>query len=181
RTANIEGDDLGSVAVAVSKAISAAGTPPQGTNVDVRGQVTPYREIFRDLEYGLLASVFVIFLLLAAYFQSFRLAITTVVAVPAVLCGVGLALLLTGTTLNLQSFMGTIMAVGVAIANAILLITFAERERLAGKTSSDAAIAGVRGRVRPILMTGAAMIAGMLPMAIGFGEGGDQTASLGRA
>jgi multidrug efflux pump subunit AcrB len=180
-TANIEGDDLGDVAVAVSKAIEAAGTPPLGVNVDIRGQVTPYRELFRDLGYGLLASVFVIFLLLAAYFQSFRLAMTTVVAVPAVLCGVGLALLLTGTTLNLQSFMGAIMAVGVAIANAILLITFAERERLLGKSPMDAAIAGVRGRVRPILMTGAAMIAGMLPMAIGFGEGGDQSAPLGRA
>lgn len=180
-TANIEGDDLGDVAVAVSKAIEAAGTPPQGTNVDVRGQVTPYRELFRDLGYGLLASVFVIFLLLLAYFQSFRLAISTVVAVPAVLCGVGLALLLTGTTLNLQSFMGTIMAVGVAIANAILLVTYAERERVAGKDSTEAAIAGVRGRVRPILMTGMAMIAGMLPMAIGLGEGGDQSAPLGRA
>jgi len=180
-TANIEGDDLGDVAAAVDRSLQAAGSPPQGVNVDVRGQIAPFRELFRWLGYGLLAAVAVIFLLLAAYFQSVRLALTAVAAVPAVLCGVLAALLLTGSTLNLQSFMGAIMAVGVAVANAILLVTFAERARMGGLSAADAAVAGVKARVRPILMTSFAMMAGMLPMAIGFGQGGDQTAPLGRA
>jgi multidrug efflux pump subunit AcrB len=180
-TANIHGDDLGDVAGDVATALDAAGAPPPGVNVDVRGQITPMNEMFVDLRNGLLAAVFVIFLLLTAYFQSIRLALTTVSAVPAVLCGVVVALLLTGTTLNLQSFMGSIMAVGVAVANAILLVTAADRARRDGLSAKDAAIAGVRARVRPILMTGMAMIAGMVPMAIGFGEGGDQTAPLARA
>jgi multidrug efflux pump subunit AcrB len=180
-TANIEGDDLGSVAAAVERALAAAGDLPQGVNVDVRGQVAPFRDLFRDLRYGLLAAVAVIFLLLAAYFQSVRLALTAAAAVPAVLGGVALALLVTRSTLNLQSFMGAIMAVGVAVANSILLVTFAERARMEGLSASDAAVAGVRARVRPILMTSFAMMAGMVPMAIGFGEGGDQTAPLGRA
>jgi multidrug efflux pump subunit AcrB len=98
-----------------------------------------------------------------------------------VIAGVVLALRLTGTTLNIQSFMGAIMGVGVAIANAILLVTFAERARLAGADAAAAAVEGAASRLRPILMTSAAMIAGMLPLAIGFGAGGEQTAPLGRA
>jgi multidrug efflux pump subunit AcrB len=154
---------------------------PHGVQVDVRGQVKPMREMFRDLQYGLGVSIVVIFLLLTAYFQSVRLSLTAVAAVPAVLCGVVLALLITRTTLNLQSFMGAIMAVGVAVANAILLVTFAEKHRLAGRPASEAAILGAKGRARAILMTSLAMTFGMLPMALGLGEGGDQTAPLGRA
>jgi len=163
-TANIEGDDLGDVAAQISKARAAAGNPPQGVNVDVRGQVAPFQELFRWLGYGLLASVAVIFLLLTAYFQSVRLTLTAVAAVPAVLCGVGLALLVTRSTLNLQSFMGAIMAVGVATANAILLVTFAERARGSGLAAPEAAVAGARARVRPIVMTSAAMLAGIVWM-----------------
>lgn len=100
---------------------------------------------------------------------------------PAVLAGVVLALWMTGTTLNIQSFMGAIMAIGVAIANAILLVTFAEHARKAGADSHAAAREGGQGRLRPILMTSLAMIAGMLPMALALGEGGEQTAPLGRA
>jgi multidrug efflux pump subunit AcrB len=176
-TGNIQGTDLGDVAVRVSKAMEAAGPAPQGVNVDVRGQVTPMRELFDNLENGLLASVAVILLLLTAYFQSIRLALIAVAGVPAVLCGVAAALLGTGTTLNLQSFMGAIMAVGVAVANAILFVTFAERARLAGESATEAALSGVRARVRPILMTSAAMVAGMVPMAVF----GDQSAPLARA
>jgi multidrug efflux pump subunit AcrB len=101
--------------------------------------------------------------------------------VPAVLCGVVLMLLLTGTTLNVQSFMGAIMAIGVAVANAILFVTFAEMSRHGGATGREAAVEGGRGRVRAILMTAGAMIAGMTPMALGLGEGAEQTAPLGRA
>jgi multidrug efflux pump subunit AcrB len=125
-------------------------------------------------------AVVVIFLLLTAYFQSVRLALVAVTTVPAVLAGVVLALWATGTTLNIQSFMGAIMAVGVAVANAILLVTIAERTRLGG-ADAGAAVEGGRGRLRPILMTSFAMIAGMAPMALGVGEGGEQTAPLGRA
>jgi multidrug efflux pump subunit AcrB len=180
-TANIEGEDLGRVAGRIAKAIDAAGAPPTGVQVDVRGQVTPMRAMFDGLAFGLAVAVVVIFLMLTAYFQSMRLALTAVSAVPAVLLGVVLTLLATSTTLNIQSFMGAIMAIGVAVANAILLVTFAERYRREGKTALDAGIDGARTRVRPILMTSLAMIAGMAPMALGLGEVGDQTAPLGRA
>ena len=141
----------------------------------------PFARWFEGLAGGLLVAGVVIFLLLTAYFQSPRLALVAVAPVPAVLAGVFVALLLTRTTLNLQSFMGAVMAVGVATANAILLVAFAERARAGGMTARDAAAEGARSRVRPILMTSAAMIAGMVPMALGIGDGGDQTAPLGRA
>jgi multidrug efflux pump subunit AcrB len=180
-TTNIEGEDLGRVATRIAEALSAAGSPPAGVQVDVRGQVTPMREMFQGLAFGLAVAVAVIFLLLTAYFQSVRLALTAVAAVPAVLTGVVSMLLLTRTTLNIQSFMGAIMAIGVAVANAILLVTFADRYRRENRTAAEAAVEGARTRVRPILMTSLAMIAGMVPMALGLGEGGDQTAPLGRA
>ena len=126
-------------------------------------------------------AVLVIFLLLAAYFQSLRLALVVIFTAPAVIAGVALALLATGTTVNIQSFMGAIMAVGVATANAILLVTFAERARRDGAGVKDAAVDGAQHRLRPILMTTCAMLAGMVPMALGLGEGGEQTAPLGRA
>jgi multidrug efflux pump subunit AcrB len=126
-------------------------------------------------------AVAVILLLLTAYFQSVRLSLVVVSTAPAVLGGVVLALVATGTTLNIQSFMGAIMAVGVAVANAILLATFAEENRRGGKGSLDAAVDAAQHRLRPILMTSCAMIAGMIPMAAGLGEGGEQTAPLGRA
>ena len=129
----------------------------------------------------LFRSVLVIALLLAANFQSFRLALAVVSTVPAVLCGVVLMLRLTGTTLNIQSAIGGIMAVGVAVANAILLVTFAERARRAGQSPADAAITGATSRLRPILMTSFAMCVGMVPLALGLGESGAQTAPLGRA
>jgi multidrug efflux pump subunit AcrB len=123
----------------------------------------------------------VIFLLLTFNFQSLRLSLTVLLTIPAVLCGVLIMLFLTRTTLNVQSFMGAIMAIGVAVANAILLVTFSEFSRKEGKNSSDAAVDGGQSRVRAILMTAAAMIFGMIPMALGLGESGGQTAPLGRA
>jgi multidrug efflux pump subunit AcrB len=128
----------------------------------------------------------VIFLLLSANFQSWKLAFVTVSTAPAVIVGVVLILWITRTTLNVQSFMGAIMAIGVAMANGILVVTFAESQRRESKESAsrkviDAAVEGASRRLRPILMTSAAMIAGMFPMALAFGEGGNQTAPLGRA
>jgi multidrug efflux pump subunit AcrB len=125
--------------------------------------------------------VIAIFLLLAANFQSFRLSLAVMLTTPAVVAGVAVALWITATTLNIQSLIGAIMATGVAVANAILLVTFAERDRIGGARVPDAAVTGAASRLRPILMTSCAMIAGMLPMAVGLGEGGSQTAPLGRA
>jgi multidrug efflux pump subunit AcrB len=207
-TANIQGEDLGRMAQQIAAALKTVGEPPRGVQVDVRGQVEPMRqmfgglgggvslpapltnwndwlrfarEFFQGLTGGLLLAVVVILLLLTAYFQSLRLAIVVVATAPAVVAGVALALLLTGTTLNIQSFMGAIMAIGVATANGILLVTFAERARRAGIPATEAALDGVRHRLRPILMTSCAMIAGMVPMALALGESGDQLAPLGRA
>ena len=180
-TANIHGEDLGNVATRIERVVTDAGKPPKGIEVNVRGQVTPMREMFAGLALGLLLAGIAIFLLLTAYFQSPRLALTVMSTVPAVMVGVVLALMVTRTTLNLQSFMGAIMAIGVAVANAILLVTFAEKHRREGKPALEAGMEGARQRLRPILMTSFAMIAGMLPMAFAFGEGGEQTAPLGRA
>jgi multidrug efflux pump subunit AcrB len=179
-TANVHGEDLGRAAARIERELRDLGEPPPGVTVEVRGQVEPMRQMFRGLGVGLLVAVAAIFLLLTAYFQSARLALVAVATAPAVVAGVALALLLTGTTVNIQSFMGAIMAVGVATANAILLVTFAERARR-GADAVTAALEGARHRLRPILMTSLAMIAGMVPMALGLGEGGEQTAPLGRA
>ncbi|MCL2429501.1 MAG: efflux RND transporter permease subunit [Alphaproteobacteria bacterium] len=180
-SANITGDDLGGAATKVRQAIDSAGTPPKAATVTVRGQVRPMEEMFDGLRWGLLVAIAAILLLLTAYFQSFRLSAAVVLTIPAVIAGAAMMLWLTHTTLNIQSFMGTIMAVGVAVANSILLVTFAERSRLQGREPSAAAIEGATSRLRPIIMTGAAMIAGTIPMALGLGEGGEQTAPLGRA
>ncbi len=152
-----------------------------GVAVFVRGQVPPLEETLSGLRTGLLLSIAVIFFLLAANFQSFRLAIAVVSTAPAVILGVMLVLLLTGTTLNIQSFMGAIMAIGISVANAILLVSFAQASRRQGASAVEAAMEGARGRLRAVLMTAAAMMAGMVPMAIGFGEGGQSAAPLGRA
>jgi multidrug efflux pump subunit AcrB len=180
-TANISGEDLGRVSKAVNRAVKEIGEPPRGVAVAVRGQVSTMEQIFEGLRSGLVVTVVAIFFLLAANFQSWKLAFVIVSTVPAVLAGVVVMLFSTGTTLNIQSFMGCIMSVGVAVANAILLITFAERYRREGMTSEQAAIEGARGRLRPILMTSFAMVAGMIPMALGLSEGGSQAAPLGRA
>ena len=149
--------------------------------VDVRGQIVPMRQMFRGLSVGLILAGIAIALLLTAYFQSPRLAVMIMAVIPSALVGVAVALTVTRTTLNIQSFMGAIMAIGVGVANAILLISFAERARCAGATAKDAAIAGASQRLRPILMTSFAMIAGMFPMALAIGDGGEQTSPLGRA
>lgn len=181
-TANVQEADLGTAARAVRAAITAAGTPGDArTRVDLRGQVQPLQQLLDGFQQGLLVALLAIVLLLAAHFESWRLSFAVFTTLPAVLAGVALSLWLTGTTVNIQSAIGAIMAVGVAVANAILLVTFAERRRRAGEDRRRAAVAAVRARVRPILMTSLAMCAGMLPLALGLGEAGEQTAPLGRA
>ena len=176
-TANVAGEDLGTAAAGVRAALSALPEPPRGVTVNVRGQVDSMELMTGSLETGLLLSVIAVFLLLAAYFQSLRVAFVVIVAIPAVLAGVSLALMLTGVTLNIQSYMGAIMAIGVSVADSILLCTFAENYRREGMSSADAAVQAARSRMRPILMTSVVMIAGMTPLAMG----AEQTAPLGIA
>jgi multidrug efflux pump subunit AcrB len=107
--------------------------------------------------------------------------VVVVSTAPAAIAGAALALLVTGTTLNIQSFMGAVTSIGIAVANAILLVTYAEHSRVGGAPAVEAAVLGARGRLRPIMMTSLAMVAGMLPMALALGEGAEQTAPLGRA
>jgi multidrug efflux pump subunit AcrB len=180
-SANVVGEDLGRVATRIDKAIERVGTPPRGVTIRVRGQIAPMRETLMNLSVGLGLAILVIFLLLAANFQSMRLSLVVLSTIPAVISGVIIILLITGTTLNIQSFMGAIMAIGVAVANAILLVTFAEQSRVAGTGAVEAATHAAQSRMRPILMTSMAMIVGMIPMAIAFGTGAEQTAPLGRA
>jgi multidrug efflux pump subunit AcrB len=142
--------------------------------------VPAYNETLAGLRTGLLLAIAAVFLLLTANFQSLRMSLAVISTVPAVVCGVLLILLATGTTLNVQSFMGAIMAVGISVANAILLVTYAESARQEGRSIREAAAEGGRGRLRAILMTALAMVAGMVPLAVASGERA-QSASLGRA
>ncbi|MDR0793806.1 MAG: efflux RND transporter permease subunit [Chitinophagaceae bacterium] len=180
-SANIYKTDLNRATKAVQKAIDEMGTPPAGTVVEIKGMSSLLTETLDSLQSGLLAAIVVILLLLAANYQSFGLSITVLATVPAVLLGAMLFLLATGATLNLQSYMGIIMSVGVSVANAILIVTNAESLRIKYKDPFKAASMAASIRLRPILMTSLAMIAGMIPMASGLGESGDQSAPLGRA
>ncbi len=180
-SANIYKTDLGTATNAVQKAIDEIGAPPLGLIAEIKGMSSLLTETLGSLQSGLIAAIIVILLLLAANYQSFGLAISVLSTVPAVLLGAMLFLLATGATLNLQSYMGLIMAVGVSVANAILIVTNAEALRLEYKDPFKAATVAASIRLRPILMTSLAMIAGMIPMASGLGEAGDQSAPLGRA
>jgi len=195
-TANLHGADLGSVAREVNAAIARAGATPRGVTVSLRGQIPPMQQTLAGLQNGLLLAIVIIFLLLAANYQSLRLPLIVLTIVPAIVAGVVIALWVTGTTMNVQSFMGAIMAFGIGTSNAILFVTFAEwfrqpspptplpvgeGRRGEGLSAHEAAIEGARARLRAILMTSFAMIAGMAPMALALGEGGEQSAPLGRA
>ena len=180
-SANVFKKDLASAADAVNTAIENTGAQPKGMVVQVRGLVKLLQETLDSLQSGLLLAIVVIFLLLAANYQSFKVSFVVLVTVPAVLAGSMLILLLTGGTLNLQSYMGIIMSVGVSIANAVLLVTYAETKRLESGDAFHAARVSGAARLRPILMTSIAMVVGMLPMASGLSESGEQAAPLGRA
>lgn len=180
-TANLFGDDLGKAASKVEAAIARVGELPRGMTVSIRGQVPMLYNTFAGLSIGLGLAVLVIFLMLVAYFQTFRLPLIVLCIVPSILAGVALTILLTGVTMNVQSFMGAIMAIGIGVANAILILAFSEKRRIAGSAASAAGIRGAVSRLRPVLMTSLAMIAGMAPMALGLAEGGERTAPLGIA
>jgi multidrug efflux pump subunit AcrB len=180
-SANLAGQDLRLANKAIKQALVDAGPPPRGVTAVIRGQVNALQQIFGELAIGLVAAIGVILLLLTANFQSWKLALIVLSTAPAVLAGSVLMLLITGTTLNLESFMGTIMAIGVAVANAILLVTFAEQNRLRGASALAAGRAAASERLRPVLMTSLAMITSMIPMALAIGQGSEETAPLARA
>ena len=178
-TANIHDKDLGAAVKELDKTIAGLGELPEGVGVLQRGQVDLLNQTTGELQLGLLIAVIVIFLMLAASFQSFKISLATISILPAVVAGSLVLLLVTGHSLNIQSYMGAIMAVGVAVANSILYVTNAEDLRKQG--DKQPFFSASANRVRPILMTSFAMIAGMTPMALGLGEGGDQIAPLGVA
>lgn len=180
-TANINNKDLGSASKDVEKVIASLGKLPRGLFIEPIGLGKVLNETLSSLQSGLLVAIVVIFLMLAANFQSFRSSLVVLTTVPAVVLGALLFLTFTGSTLNLQSYMGIIMSVGVSIANAVLLITNAEQLRKRTGDAVAAAKEAVALRLRPIIMTSVAMVMGMLPMAIGHGEGGEQVSPLGRA
>ena len=180
-SANIYKKDLGTATSDVQKAVKSVGEPPKGLIASIQGMSNLLTDTLNSLQSGLGFAILVIFLLLAANYQSFKVSLTVLSTIPAVILGSITALLLTGSTLNLQSYMGMIMSVGVSVANAILIVTNAENLRLEYKDSTKAAITSASIRLRPILMTSLAMIAGMIPMASGMGEAGEQSAPLGRA
>jgi len=156
---------------------------PRGSFINMRGQVESMRKSFLGLGFGILFAIVLVYFLMVVNFQSWTDPFIIIMALPGALCGIIWALFVTGTTMNVPSLMGAIMAIGVATSNSILLITFANDERCAheGRSARDAALAAGHTRLRPVLMTALAMIIGMLPMSLGLGEGGEQNAPLGRA
>ena len=180
-SANLEGADLGTASRLVDKAVADAGQPPKGVRLMTRGQTGTMNDMFRSLGIGLGIAVAVILVLLTAYFQAPRLALTSIAAVPGVISGVVLALVLTHTTLNIESFMGSIMCIGVSVSNSVMMVTFMNDRWLEGMAVREAAVKGAAGRLRPIIMTACAMTIGMLPMALALEEGSQMQAPLGRA
>jgi multidrug efflux pump subunit AcrB len=180
-TANLNKIDLATAGEGVKKAIAELGTPPRGLNIETIGLSSTLTDTLDSLQSGLLVAIMVIFLMLAANFQSFKVSAVVLATVPAVLLGSLVLLIACGSTLNLQSYMGIIMSVGVSISNAVLLITNAEQLRKYNHNALTSAREAAALRLRPILMTALAMVAGMMPMALGLGEAGDQTSPLGRA
>ena len=180
-TANLFKKDLGSASKDVNKAIEDLGKLPRGVNVELIGLSSTLNETLDSLQSGLAVAIIVIFLMLAANFQSFKVSAIVLTTAPAVLIGSLSLLIFCGSTLNLQSYMGMIMSVGVSISNAVLLITNAEQLRMHNGDAILSAKEAAALRLRPIVMTAAAMVAGMLPMALGIGEAGDQSSPLGRA
>lgn len=180
-TANLNDRDLGAASGDVKKTLASLGELPRGLNIDLIGLSSTLTDTLDSLQSGLLVAIVVIFLMLAANFQSFKVSAIVLSTVPAVLLGSLGLLMIMGSTLNLQSYMGMIMSVGVSISNAVLLITNAEQLR---KHNGDATLSAKEAsalRLRPIVMTALAMVAGMIPMASGLGEAGDQSSPLGRA
>ncbi|MGC2075004.1 MAG: efflux RND transporter permease subunit, partial [Xanthobacteraceae bacterium] len=179
--ANAEGRDLGSISGDINRVIAQYQKQlSPGNRIEVTGQIASMNGAFRDLAIGIMFAAVFVYLLMVVNYQTWGDPFVVILALPATFCGIVTMLYITNTTLSVPSLMGAIMAIGVASANSILLVTFAREQQLAGMPAHDAAIAAGRTRIRPVLMTAAAMIVGMIPMAIG-GAGEEQNAALARA
>ena len=178
--ANVEGRDLGSVSAAISRIVGKTQLP-RGTTINVIGQAQSMNASFRGLELGLLFAVLLVYLLMVVNFQSWLDPLIILTALPGAIAGIAWMLFVTGTRLSVPALMGAMMTVGVATANSILMVTFANERRAEGATPLQAALLAGKTRLRPVMMTALAMIIGMLPMALSLGEGGEQNAPLGRA
>jgi multidrug efflux pump subunit AcrB len=180
--ANVDGADLGAVATGVEKVVDdLRPSMPRGTTARIKGQVESMAASFRGLGYGLLFAVALVYLLMVVNFQSWLDPLVILMALPGAIAGIAWMLFLSHTTLSVPALMGSIMCVGVATANSILVVTFANDQREVGRDALAAALAAGMTRLRPVIMTALAMIIGMLPMSLGLGEGGEQNAPLGRA
>ena len=179
--ANADGRDLGAISADIDKIVANYQKQlSPGNRIEVIGQIDSMNAAFRDLAIGILFAAVFVYLLMVVNYQNWGDPFVVILALPATLCGIVTMLYITNTTLSVPSLMGAIMAIGVASANSILLVTFAREQQLAGMPAFDAAISAGRTRIRPVLMTAAAMIVGMIPMAIG-GPGEEQNAALARA
>jgi multidrug efflux pump subunit AcrB len=179
--ANADGRDLGSISADINRIVDEY--KPQltpGNRIEVIGQIESMNSSFRDLAIGIMFAAVFVYLLMVVNYQTWGDPFVVILALPATFCGIITMLYITSTTLSVPSLMGAIMAIGVASANSILLVTFAREQQLAGMSAFDAAISAGRTRIRPVLMTATAMIVGMVPMAIG-GAGEEQNAALARA
>ena len=180
--ANVDGTDLGSVSTAISKIVEQVKPHlSRGTTIKIKGQVESMESSFTGLGYGLIFAVVLVYLLMVVNFQSWLDPLVILMALPGAVAGIVWLLFLSRTTLSVPALMGSIMCVGVATANSILVVTFANDQRKVGRDAKHAALAAGMTRLRPVLMTAMAMIIGMLPMSLGLGEGGEQNAPLGRA
>jgi multidrug efflux pump subunit AcrB len=181
-SANVEGHDLGSVSTAIQKKIDALGKLPPGMKIDLRGQSEVMNYSFQTMGVGLLLAIALVYLLMVVLFQSWLDPFIIMLALPGAFMGILWMLVLTHTTINVVSLMGSIVAVGIAVSNSILMVSFANDIRVVkGLDSVAGALEAGKTRLRPVLMTAIAMVLGMIPMAIGSGEGGEQNAPLGRA
>jgi len=180
--ADVQGRDLGSVSDEIDRIVNEyrAELPP-GSSITLRGQVESMRSSFRRLGLGLVFAAMLVYFLMVVNFQSWLDPFIILTALPGAMVGIVWMLCATGTTFSVPSLMGSIMTVGVATANSILMVTFANGRRMEGADSTESALDAGRTRLRPVIMTALAMILGMIPMSLGLGEGGEQNAPLGRA
>jgi multidrug efflux pump subunit AcrB len=180
--ANVQGRDLGAVSADVNRVVDAVRPDlPRGSTIAIRGQVESMNSSFAGLAFGLVFAVLLVYFLIVVNFQSWLDPFIILTALPGALAGILWMLFLTQTTLSVPALMGAIMCIGVATANSILMITFANDQRREGLDARAAALSAGSTRLRPVMMTALAMIVGMLPMSLGVGEGGEQNAPLGRA
>jgi multidrug efflux pump subunit AcrB len=180
--ANLDGRDLGSVVAGIQKKIDAIGKLPVGMRITVHGQYEVMNQSFRSLLMGLILAIALVYLLIVVLFQSWMDPFIIMIAVPGALIGILWMLAITGSTINVESLMGSIMAVGIATSNSILLVSYANDARVEQHISPiEAALEAGKTRLRPVMMTALAMIIGMIPMALALGEAGEQNAPLGRA